>query len=125
MTHVINDGYSSDRAHWVDNAGNHRAVQFIDPKPVTLMDYPHPETISPAQAALLSLYGYTVVKVRLANLGRKPPLEWMVYVKGERSIGPNAKILVVSDTLEQWIAELADWEGRTLTYNGHTVPDPP
>lgn len=124
MTHVINDGYSSDRAHWVEGNCVHE-IEFTPMQAVTLMQYPKPETISPAQAALLSLYGYAVQKVRIANLGRKQDPEWLVYVKGEHSVGPNAKILVVSDTLEQWIAELADWEGRTLTYNGHTVPDPP
>lgn len=114
MTHIINEDYGS-RAWWVDNQML-RAIEFIPMQDVTLMQYPKPETISPAQAALLSLYGYAVHKVVIANLGRNQDPEWLIFVKGERSMGP-AKILVVSDTLDQWIAELADWEGRN-------APDP-
>lgn len=81
---------------------------------------PHP-IITPTQAAVLALYGYETLSIpRVSHLAQ-------VRRVGNRIDWnpPYGNVLDTRDSPAAWMLIIVGWENRTLTYNGHTVPDPP
>lgn len=79
---------------------------------------------SPAQLALLALYGYEIYRIDRVNGQHKGTIVGIIKIGVPR---PHRTDLLLwgGSSIESWMSEIAKLEGRELTYNGFTIPDPP
>lgn len=81
---------------------------------------------SPAQLALLALYGYEIYRIDRVNGQHVGAIVAIVKI-GKRDPGRQRADLLLwgGASIGSWMSEIAKLEGRELTYNGFTIPDPP
>lgn len=76
--------------------------------------HPHPPLPRDKQN-LLDLYGIRVIAVIEHPLGRHRPTEWVVYMTDDSARWrPHTKLLLLSDSIELWIAIIKDWRNPVL-----------
>lgn len=81
---------------------------------------------SPAQLALLALYGYEIYRIDRVNGQHKGAIVGVIKIGKKNPDQHRADLLLWGGaSMESWMSEIAILEGRELTYNGFTIPDPP